>query len=88
MKLEHGIHYIVTKGSNDETFRIGDHIWLLENGDVMVKEGQGWINGSVVTKELEEIEVQIDYEYAKRKLNKLQAEVNELKKSYGEGNLK
>lgn len=36
--------YIVTKSSTDQTFEIGDMIWLSENGDLNSVNGQGCLS--------------------------------------------
>ncbi len=36
--------YIVTKSSTDETFKIGDLIWLSQNGDLNNAMAGGWLS--------------------------------------------
>ncbi len=38
--LEAGVRYVVTKGSDDGTLEVGDHIWL-EDNLVHCREGKG-----------------------------------------------
>ena len=66
MTLEPGIHYIVTKGSDDGTLEIGDHIWL-EDDLVHYREAQGqsrgkvpWITLGDIDKALQGVEISID----------------------------
>lgn len=35
--------YTVTKSSSDNTFKIGDLIWLSKNGDLNIAIGKGWL---------------------------------------------
>ena len=66
MTLEPGIHYIVTKGSDDGTLEVGDHIWL-EDDLVRYREAQGqprgkvpWITMGDIDKALQGVEVTVD----------------------------
>jgi len=36
--------YIVTKSSTDKSFRVGDLIWLSENGDLNNAMAGGWLS--------------------------------------------
>lgn len=39
--MKEEIIYIVTKESDDGTFRVGDHIKLCDNGDIICFEARG-----------------------------------------------
>lgn len=66
MILEPGIHYIVTKGSDDGTLEVGDQIWR-EDDLVHYREAQGqprgkvpWITMGDIDKALQGVEVTVD----------------------------
>lgn len=66
MILEPGVRYIVTKGSDDGTLEVGDHIWL-EDDLVYYREAQGqprgkvpWITMGDIDKALQGVEITID----------------------------
>jgi len=59
MTLEPGIHYIVTKGSDDGTLEVGDHIWL-EDNLVHCREGQGWLTLADTEEAMRGVEVTVD----------------------------
>jgi hypothetical protein len=66
MTLEPGIHYIVTKGSDDGTLKVGDHIWL-EDNLVHCREASKrltgrvpWITMGDIDKALQGVEVTVD----------------------------
>ncbi len=35
--------YVVTKASTDETFEVGDIVWLSDNDDLNSVRGKGWL---------------------------------------------
>jgi len=59
MTIEPGIHYIVTKGSDDGTLEVGDHIWL-EDNLVHCREGKGWIPLADTEEAMQGVEVTVD----------------------------
>ena len=65
MTLEPGIHYIVTKGSDDGTFEIGDHIWL-ERDLIHCREAQGWIAPEDTAEAMRGVEVAVDKQWLQR----------------------
>mgnify|MGYP006273766997 CR=1 FL=1 len=73
-----GERYIVTKESNDGTFRKGDHIKLCDNGDVICWEAEGWITADEVTEAISGMEYKIDSEWAERRKKELLAELARL----------
>ena len=81
--MKHGIRYIVTKGSDDGTFAVGDKVWLLDNGDLMCKPSLGdlggWIQKSTIKKCIQGMEYEVDAEWAARRKAKLLAELEGVK---------
>lgn len=68
-----GVRYIVTKSSDDETFEVGDHITLAEDGSINCREAQGWIDALDVEEATKGMEFEIDkvwYETKKSNLLK------------------
>jgi len=55
--------FVVTKGSNDGTFREGDHITLYPGGDIGCREAGGWINAQDAEKALEGVDMIPDPEW-------------------------
>lgn len=66
MQLKTNIQYIVTKPSNDGTFRVGDHIKLLSDGAILCKEAMGWIDKDDVPVAIEGMEFEINKEWANK----------------------
>jgi hypothetical protein len=60
MGMEEGKVYIVTKASNDKTFRVGDHIHMDIDGSIICRETQGWIEACYVAETTEGMEFEID----------------------------
>lgn len=71
---------IVTKGSDDGTFKKGDHIILYENGDIGCIEAKGWIPAEEVPSTIIGMEHEIDVEFLEKRKEKLLNELNSLKK--------
>ena len=59
---EKNIRYVISKGSACETFQKGDHIKVLDNGDVLCREGMGWQDAEAITDLLGKVEIIIDKE--------------------------
>lgn len=70
-------HYVVTKGSDDGTFELGDHLVKYENGDIGCKEAAGWITASEIEKHnvSKGIEVEVDKQY----YEKIQKQLDDMK---------
>jgi hypothetical protein len=68
--------YIVTKGSTDGTFEVGDHISLNPDGSINCIEAQGWIEADDVASATEGMEVETDLEWYGRRKQKLLDEVD------------
>ncbi len=68
--MKPGMRYIVTKGSADGTFQVGDHISLHKNGDVSCIEAQGWIAAEYVSAAMAGVEYEPDRAWAKRQLER------------------
>lgn len=52
---------MVTKASKGKTFLAGDHIRLLENGDVICQEAHGWIDKEDVPAATKGMEFDLDH---------------------------
>jgi len=76
--MKPGIRYIVTKGSDDGTFRAGEHIWLNKDGTVSCREAMGWIEAEHVSEAMAGVEYEPDRAWAQRKL----AEAERIKQEY------
>ena len=79
MTIEPGIHYIVTKGSDDGTLKVGDHIWL-ESGLVHCREGQGWITLADTEEAMRGVEVTVDDNWLKARICTKSADVMTLER--------
>jgi hypothetical protein len=55
-----GAWYVVTKGSDDGTFEVGDHVSPLADGGIACKEGQGWIEAHEADEAMGGVEVKVD----------------------------
>jgi hypothetical protein len=73
-----GTWYVVTKASECETFLVGDHIKLTENGSILCKEASGWIDAEDVSDATKGMEYVIDEEWKKNKIQKLKDELAKL----------
>ena len=69
--MKPGIKYIVTKGCDEETLVLNDHIELQQNGDLMCREAGGWINSENVDSALEGLEFVVDKEYYEKQIRLL-----------------
>lgn len=78
--LESGVRYIVTKGSDDGTLMIGEHVWLDNGGCLQSREGQGWIDPENVAEVLIGVEVAIDREWLAACTRKMIREIAELRR--------
>ena len=78
--MEIGKRYIVTKRSDDGTFEVGDHIWKEQNGDISVREAQGWIDSENVPDATAGMEVDIDADWIAKRRARLAQELAELDK--------
>ena len=65
--MKPGIRYVVTKASDDETFEVGDHITLHEDGTILCTEAQGWIAKEDVEDAMKGMECEIDRKFIERK---------------------
>ena len=77
--MQVGKQYIVTRGSDDGTFEIGDHILLNENGDISCREAGGWLPSEDVEEATKGMKVVIDREWVRERLKKLQEQIDQLK---------
>ena len=82
LKMQPGIVHVVTKGSNDGTLEVGDHIWL-ERGLVHCREAQGWIDPGDADKALQGVEVAVDSQWLAARTASLELQMQELKKLTG-----
>lgn len=70
--------YIVTKASNDGTFTVGDQVWLLEDGSIMSRQMEGWIDPHEVPAATKGWKIEVDKNWRDACIAKLRAEVAEL----------
>lgn len=73
------IVYVVTKGSDDGTLEVGDHIWL-ERGLVHCREAQGWIDPEDADEALRGVKLTLDDEWLAARTATLEIQMRELKK--------
>lgn len=73
-----GAWYVVTKGSDDGTFEVGDHVSPLADGGIACKEGQGWIEAHEADEAMGGVEVKVDAEWLARKKARLIADLEKL----------
>jgi hypothetical protein len=64
--MEPNVKYIVTKASDDTTFKVGDHIKLLSDGAILCIEAKGWIDSSDVATAIEGMEYEVDKEWIEK----------------------
>jgi hypothetical protein len=64
--MESNVRYIVTKASDDTTFKVGDHIKLLSDGAILCIEAKGWIDASDVPTATQGIEYEADKEWVEK----------------------
>ncbi len=67
--METKVRYLVTKDSNDGTFREGDHIQQEENGDISCIEATGWIEKRDAEEATAGMEYEIDVQWIKQQKN-------------------
>lgn len=72
-EMKPNIRYIVTKASEDKTFRTGDKVRLLEDGDILTTHG--WIEAEKVASATLGWEIEVDKEWQAARIAKLQAEL-------------
>lgn len=80
--MEVGKRYIVTKPSDDRTFEAGDHIWLTHDGCIMCREARGFIVSEDVEDAAKGMEIELDREWANRKMEALKAEIEAMRQTY------
>ena len=76
--LRPGPRYIVTKASDDGTFEVGDHIHLCKDGTILCVEATAWVAAEDTPMALNGVEVAIDQDWVKKRLDKLLGEMRML----------
>lgn len=76
--MQPDICYVVTKPSDDGTFEIGDHLWLLDDGGIVCSEAGGWISPDDVNTAMIGVEYEIDEEWQARRRAALQRQLEKL----------
>lgn len=74
-KLEIGKRYIVTRSSDDGTFRMGDRISVEKDGSILCS-GEGWINHDDAEEATKGVEVILDKEWYRARKMALLAELD------------
>jgi len=75
MILPTGIPYVVTRGSDDGTFKDGDHICLQRNGDLSCREAGGWLNAADVPDVIQGMQCKADTEAIAKRIAKAETEI-------------
>jgi len=75
IEMKVGLPYIVTKASDDGTFEVGDHIYLIDNGDIACHEAEGWIDKEDMPESTIGMEIALDQERIEKRRNKLLADL-------------
>jgi hypothetical protein len=73
IEMKVGLPYIVTMASDDGTFQVGDHIYLIDNGDIACIEAKGWVDKEEVPEATKGMEVELDQERIEKRRQKLLA---------------
>lgn len=73
-----GVHYIVTKKSQDGSFRKGDHVRLLDDGSIICDEAQGWMEGADAPYATIGMEVEVDRVGIAKKIESLRKQIDDL----------
>ena len=75
-----GIRYIVTRGSDDGTLEVGDHVELCDDGTIECLEAQGWVSKEDAAAALVGVTVEVDHEWHAARRAKLLAELERMPK--------
>lgn len=76
--MEIGKRYIVTKGSDDGTFEVGDHIIRQVGGSILCVDARGWIDAEYVYEATQGMEIEVDQEWIERRRKQLLKELETL----------
>lgn len=71
-----GVKYIVTKESDDGTFKVGEHIMFNKDMTISCFEAQGWIEKEDVPEAIKGMECEIDKEWLLKRRRKAEAELS------------
>lgn len=71
-----GIRYVVTKESHDETFQIGEHVRLNNDGTISCFEEQAWVEAEHVSDAIVGMEVAVDIQHILAMVNKIDEHFN------------
>ena len=69
---------VVTKGSDDGTFKIGDHITFYKNGDIGCRGADGWIEAEDVEAATAGMEHKTDHKWLEKRKKELLQEVEDI----------
>ena len=67
--------YIITKESDDGTFKVGDHVIFYGDGSIGCVEAKGWILPHEAALALVGAKYQKDHEYYKNQIKKFKKEM-------------
>ena len=76
-----GVRYVVTRGSDDETFRVGDRIFVDTDGDIVCKESGGWICEADAKAATRGLRAVINEEWAARQRADLERQLADLRRA-------
>ena len=68
--------HIVTKGSDDGTFEVGDHIFYEKDGAILCLEAEGWIDKEEVPSASAGMKSEPDLKWLQTKKKQLRAELD------------
>jgi len=78
IKMISNIRYVVTKGSEDGTFREGDHIYIQRDNSILCVEAGGWTKPEDFEKATKGMKVKIDKDNIRKHYERLKKELEEL----------
>ena len=73
-----GIRYIVTRGSDDGTLEVGDHVELCDDGTIECREAQGWVSKEDAAAALAGVVVEVDHAWYAARGAELLAELERM----------
>jgi hypothetical protein len=78
IEMKVGLPYIVTRASDDGTFKVGDHVGVFSGGSIWCGEVKGWIDKEDLPESTKGMEVELDQERIEKRRQKLLADLAKL----------